>query len=104
MPLVERNDFLDAVGPIIVPKNGNERGLYSCDILGLNRIDLAQKRNEEIMSVKKLVDEILRNPTSNVKSSLMNELRDYIREQTEYIVVKRKFVEEYCEKTGLKIV
>lgn len=97
------DEFLDAVGAIIVPKNGNERGLYSCDILGLNRIDLEQKRNEELLSVKKIIDEVLRNPTSDVKLSLINELKDYIREQSEYSFVKRKFVEEYCEKTGLKI-
>lgn len=96
-------EFLDTIGAFIVPKNGNERGLYSCDILGLNRIDLEQKRNYEIISIKKIIDELLRNPNSNVKSSLINELKDFIREESEYSFVKRKFVEEYCSKVGITI-
>ena len=103
-PYVENpEEFLDAIGAFIVPKNGNDRGLYSCDILGLNRIDLEKKRNEEIVSIKKIIDELLRNPNINVRSSLINELKDFIREESEYSFVKRKFIEEYFNKVGITI-
>jgi hypothetical protein len=92
-PYVEDpSDFLSAVGALVWPRPGSDRGTITESLLKLNRPELVAARTQRLESVRRLVDAIARATNVSVKQVLAEQLQQEVAADREFSFVARALV------------
>lgn len=77
-------DFLLAVGPVLFPIPGNDRGRVTTSKLKLNRPELIERRLERIQRIMTLIDAEARHSHAALKAVVQAEIRQESQSDTEF--------------------
>lgn len=83
----EPSDYIICNGAMLFPKKGHERGELSIFDLGLNRIELIEKRQEKINEINKVIQACFRTSNLTIRNKALNELKNESNEDKEYSMV-----------------
>ncbi|MBA1421307.1 MAG: HNH endonuclease [Epsilonproteobacteria bacterium] len=89
----EPSGYIVAIGAMLFPKQGNERGDLSINGLGLNRPEIIEKRQEKINEMDKAIKACFRSTNSSLKDFALQELKNEANNDKEYsMVIKALFL------------
>lgn len=89
----EPSDYIICNGAILFSKQGNERGELSIIDLGLNRVELIEKRQEKINEIDKVIQACFRTSNLTIRNNALNELKNESNEDKEYsMTIKALFL------------
>jgi len=91
----EPSEYIICNGAMIFPKQGNERGELSIIDLGLNRVELIEKRQEKIDEIDRAIKACFRTTNINLRNNALNELKNEANADKEYsMIIKALFVNQ----------
>jgi hypothetical protein len=82
-------------GAMIFPKQGSERGELSINDLGLNRVELIEKRQEKIDEIDKAIKACFRTKNIELRNNALNELKNEASYDKEYSMIIRALFESH---------
>ncbi len=94
------SDYIIANGSLLFPKQGNERGDLSISGLGLNRLELIEKRQEKIDEIDKAIKVCFRTTNEILKANALDELAKEATDDKEYALIVRALLISHDIKTG----
>jgi hypothetical protein len=84
-PFIEDPDeHLAAVGEWIFERNGSERGEYTHRVIGLNRLELLERRRDRIKAVRDLIGKAMRTRDDDLRQLVLTELEAQLGDDSEY--------------------
>jgi len=87
------SDYIIASGSILFTKHGDERGDITISGLGLNRLDLIEKRQEKINEIDKVIKACFRTTNTILRDNALSELKKEADDNKEYsFIIKSLFV------------
>lgn len=84
--------YLQDIGPLIIPILGNDRAIVTEKVLKLNRATLIERRTERIMSVEVLLQSWAKEKNSTIKTLLSEQLHDEYSEDKEFSSTIKSFL------------
>lgn len=85
------NNFIVALGAVILEKETNIRGQKTISDIGLNRKELLEKRHEALQRIQKSAN-VLKHIPEPQKSVLLNELKEESADEKEFsFIIKQLF-------------
>ncbi len=89
----EPSTYIICNGALFFPKQGSERGELSIIDLGLNRVELIEKRQEKINEIDKVIKACFRCSNATIRDNALNELKNEANNNKEYSsVIKALFL------------
>ena len=89
----EPSSYLICYGAILFPKQGNERGELSIIDLGLNRVELIEKRQSKIDEIDSVIKVCFRTTNTTLRDNALNELKKEANNDKEYsMIIKALFL------------
>ncbi len=88
-------EFL-ALGFMIGRRPGHNRARLTIEQLGLNRPALLERRKERIESLQALADQYAQEPDGAIRELLRTELRRHAKDDGEYAMIVRAYLEAAC--------
>lgn len=95
----EPSEHLIDMGPIIMPVIGDDRAYVTKEKLKLNRAALVERRNERIISVENLLNAWKKEPRTEIKNILEEQLHNEYSEDKEFTST----VKSYLRQMGFPI-
>ena len=91
----EPSEQIICSGAMVYPKQGSERGELSIKYLGLNRVELIEKRQLKIDEINKAIKACYRSTNQVLKNNALNELKNESNEDKEYSMIIKAFFESH---------
>lgn len=79
----EPSDHLVPIGATFFPKPGSDRGQITLTIVGLNRVDLVERRGERVKQLHTLLEKASRLPQA-LKQAIETEVQSFVAVTEEY--------------------
>jgi len=89
----EPSEHIICSGAIVFAKQGSERGELSIVDLGLNRVELIEKRQLKINEMDKVIKACFRSTNETLKNNALDELRKEANSDKEYSMIIKSFFE-----------
>lgn len=87
-------NHLQPLGPLIIPKPGDDVGEVARFVFDLDRAGLIEKRTTKIMAVRELVDAHARRTSALQKDLIVRQIRRELADNQEYTFVTRAVVKQ----------
>lgn len=88
-------DYMIAIGALLFPKQGCERGEITINNLGLNRPALIEKRQEKINLIDKAIKACFRTSNNNLKANAIIELKREGDANNEFSMFIKAFIDNH---------
>ena len=89
---VDPKDHLQAAGPLVLPKPGDDIGEIAWRLFDLDRPSLIEKRRQRLMVIQNLVDARARRKNGLAQTLIDRDIRKELADDQEYTLVTRTFV------------
>lgn len=90
------SNHLIAAGPYIFHKAGDKKGELTEKILGINRVELIERRVDRLYQLRNLLDKWANETNISLKKILELELIKEATPDKEFTFIVRKHLQEYC--------
>ena len=77
-------EHIGFLGYYIFSKRGSERGTYTIKGIGLDRIDLNERRKERIESIEKMIEAAFSRKNDSLRNQAINEIKKKAGKDMEY--------------------
>lgn len=85
--------FLKAVGAIIWPEPGNDRGQVTVSIVKLNRTELLERRRARLEQIRPMFENIARAINPEIRAIFREQLLEELKPEKEYVFVCKTAIE-----------
>lgn len=100
--LDEPDDHLSAHGATIFPRPGDDKGKLCCYLFELNRIDLVERRKEQLEKIQLKLDEFVKAENPLLRKLIERQIENLKSPSNEYAMITRAFIKSSLKKKEAK--